>query len=101
MSDQPTLADIGRINSACLRAAFGFAGAWLFWRLAVPGFEAFLLFSAIWGFGGLLCAGKACIEIAKLLLRMRRWSRFKRQGVDPKADPIAHEQELRAKGLIK
>ncbi|MEM7399827.1 MAG: hypothetical protein AAF354_12930 [Pseudomonadota bacterium] len=101
MSDVPTLANILKISGLCLRACFGFAGAWIFWRMAVPGFEAFALFAVIWAIGGAICAGKALVELIRMLLRMRKMNAFARKGSDPKADPVAKTDDLRAKGLIE
>lgn len=98
MSDTPTLANTLRFSGLCLRASFGFARAWVVWRMAVPGFEAFALFAALWAIGGVICAGKALVEPIRMLLRMRKTNAFARKGSDPKADPMAKTDALRAKG---
>lgn len=90
-----------RFSGLCLRASCGFAGAWVFWQMAVPGFEAFALIATIWAIGGAICVGKALVELIRMLLRMRKMSAFARKGSDPKADPMAKADALRAKGLIE
>lgn len=101
MSDNITLANVAKFSGLCLRATFGFAGAWLFWRMAAPGFEAFALFAVIWALGGAICACQALFHLCKMLLRLRKMAAFKKKGADPKADPMAKDADLRAKGLTR
>lgn len=101
MFEDVTLTNILKFSMLCLKASFGFWGAWLFWRISVPGFEAFLLFAVIWAAGGAYCAGRALHHLTKMLLRMRRMSRLKRKGIDPRADPKAKDDDLRKEGLTR
>ena len=101
MSEDITWTHIGKFSGLCLKSSFGFAGAWLFWRMAVPGFEMFALFAAIWAVGGAICFAKALYQLGKIVLRSRKMSAFKRKGTDPKADPVVNGADLRREGLTR
>lgn len=101
MSDDITLTNIGKFSGLCLRATFGFGGGWLFWQMAVPGYELIALFAFAWAVGGAICAAQALYHLVKMILRLRKMAAFKRKGVDPKADPIASGADLKAKGLTR
>lgn len=101
MSDDITLTNILTFSGLCLKGSFGFAGAWLFWRMAVPGFELFVFFAVIWAIGGAICSAKALYQLGKMILRLRKMAAFKRKGTDPKADPVTTDADLRAKGLTR
>lgn len=101
MSDKPSIGNTAKANVLALKTCFGFGGAWLHWQMAVPGFEAFVLFAAIWALGGVICAGQLAWLLIQLTLQAGKFGRFKGQGVDPKADPMPSEDDLRAKGLTK
>lgn len=93
---------VWKINGAFLRAAAGFGLAWLFWQAAqLPGFELVLYLAAVFVIVGVKHAGVALIELIKWIWRIRRWAKYRRQGSAPKADRIASEADLRARGLIK
>ena len=93
---------IWKINAACLRAAAGFGFAWVFWQGALlPGWELFLYLAVVFGIVGVKHSGIALIEIVRWIWRMRKWARYRRQGSAPKADRIASEADLRARGLMR
>ncbi|MEM7530456.1 MAG: hypothetical protein AAF416_22955 [Pseudomonadota bacterium] len=102
MTEAPLWPAIWKINGNCLRAAMGFGFGWVFleWSTA-PGFELAALFAGLFALGGALCAVRAVIGTIKLILRQRRWARYGAQGAAPKADRLAREADLRAKGLIR
>ncbi len=101
MSDKPSFKVIFKINGLFLRALISAGVAWLFWQgyrsgsFVMGGFAG--MFAATGGF--LLL--KALFELFTLSLRITHWGRFKRKGAAPKADPVARQEELRAKGLIR
>lgn len=101
MSEQPKLPSKATFNLLCLRASIGFGGAWLFWQMAVPGFELFLYIAACWALGGVICGVKALWHLYRITRHERLMAALKAQGVDPKADPTATLEILREKGFIK
>ncbi|MEM9098688.1 MAG: hypothetical protein AAGC79_09200 [Pseudomonadota bacterium] len=102
MSDISAWTNIWKINGNALRAAFGFAGGWLFWQGGqIEGLELFLFFAALFALGGAIRAVHALIGTIRLILGARKWARYRRQGVTPKADRLAIEDDLKRRGLIK
>ena len=101
MSEQTKLPSWATFNLLCLRACIGFGGAWLFWQMAVPGFEAFLYLAACWALGGGICSVQALWHLSRIIRHERRIAALKAQGFDPKADPTATLEILREKDLIK
>lgn len=101
MPDKPSIGNTTKANVLPLKACFGFGGAWLFWQMAVPGFEAFAFFAAAWALGGAICTGQLVWHAIQLILKAGKFGRFKSKGVDPKADPTATVQLLRDRGILK
>lgn len=102
MTDQaPAWSAWGKIGGNAFRAAFGFGGAWLFWKLAGPGFEMVYAFAAIFAVGGSIRAVLALGWTVRLVLSRRSYARFRSQGAKPKADHLAGEADLRKKGLLR
>lgn len=101
MSEQSKLPSKATFNLLCLKACIGFGGAWLFWQMAVPGFEAFLYLAACWALGGVICTYQALWHLYQKIRHDRIMVALKAQGVDPKADPTATLEILRKEGLLK
>lgn len=101
MSEQPSLKAIGKINGAFLQAMTGLGGAWIFWGLTGPGFEVFTAFAAIFAIGGVIALCKAVYLLIRAIDKCITWGGFKSKGKDPKADPVASEDDLRKKGLTQ
>lgn len=101
MTGKLTFKTIRLVNGLFLRAAFGFASGWVFWQLAVPGWEIFKLHAVMLTVGGVICLIKALFHLTVQIIQSLTWARFRAQGSEPKADPIASDEELRAKGYTK
>ncbi len=92
---------VREINIAFLRAAFGFGLAWVSWQLYAP--EAFLfgLIAAAAAIGATKRLIEGLWKTWRLMARERKLARYRRQGGAPKADTLADEDDLRARGLIE
>ncbi|MEO0624685.1 MAG: hypothetical protein AAFU49_12935 [Pseudomonadota bacterium] len=103
MTDAPSgWTTVWKINAACLRVTASGVLAWLFWQGGTePGFEGLLFVAAIFALVAVKHAGIALIETVRLVLRARKWARFQAKGAKPKADRMAAEADLKARGLIR
>ncbi|WP_299867695.1 hypothetical protein [uncultured Roseobacter sp.] len=101
MSEPSKLPSKAVFNLLCLKACIGFGGSWLFWQMAVPGFEMFLYIAGCWALGGAICTVKALWQLSRIIRNDRIKAALKAQGVDPKADPTATLEILRREGLLK
>ncbi|MEL7444330.1 MAG: hypothetical protein AAGK02_00780 [Pseudomonadota bacterium] len=89
-------------NLNCLRATAGFGLAWVFWRVSQqPGLELLLYLAGVFALAGAKRAIQALIGLVRLILRARRWARYRRKGVAPKADRMASNDDLKRRGLIR
>lgn len=90
-----------RINLHFLAASLGFALAWAIWDLTATGLEILRVGAVIFAFIGLKQTCLGLIGILKVIADRRKWRRYRAQGVSPKADQMANEAVLRARGLIR
>ncbi len=101
MSDKPSWKTIGKVNGAFIKAMVALGAGWLFWRMAVPGFDLFGAYGAIFAIGGVALFCAATYQLIRTITKSLTWGRFKAKGKDPKADPMASETDLDAKGLTR
>lgn len=93
---------IWKINAASLRATASGAIAYGLWWVSLhPGHSIAVFFAVLFAIVGVKHAGIALIELIKWILRTWRWAKYRAQGSPPKADRIASEADLKARGLIR
>lgn len=101
MSEVKAWGQVGKINGQFLRASACAGITWACWQ----GFEAgsILLgcFAVMFASGTVWHGTVALFKTLRILIGSFKWRRFKRGGVTPKADPVAGEDALRTRGLIK
>lgn len=91
-----------KVNVASLRAMASGAFAWWLWRCSdVSGLSLLIFAAALFAIIAVKHAVIALAAVVRLILRQRKWARYRRQGTDPKADRMASEEDLRSKGLIR
>lgn len=101
MSEAPGSGIILKINGALLRASLGLGlGCWL-WRLTAPVDFALRFVAVVLMIGGTRQLTIGLWHLVRHLWAQRRMARYRRQGGTPKADRMASEDDLRAKGLLK
>jgi len=101
MSGQPSIKTIGKINGIFAQAMLGAGAGWIFGRMAVPGFELFGVYAVIFAIGGVIAFCCAVYQLIHAIKKCLTWGRFQSKGTDPKADPVASEDDLRNKGLTR
>lgn len=101
MSATPSWKHILKINGHLLAAGLAGAFAWGFDQIGHGDWVLFKLFAAMFAVTALVKFCQALWAITMLILRSLTWARYKRQGVTPKADTLADQAALRARGLIK
>ncbi|MEM1150491.1 MAG: hypothetical protein AAGI03_08020 [Pseudomonadota bacterium] len=102
MTEHSTWPAIWKIIAAVLRAAVAGVLAWLFWEVSkTPDWQLFVFLAAAFAVGAVKQAITALVFLIRLILRQRKWARFRRQGTAPKADQLAMEADLKRRGLIK
>lgn len=93
---------IWKINAASLRAAASGAIAYgLWWASAHPGYGIAVFFAVIFAMVAVKHGVIALAGVVRIILRGRRWAKYRRQGVAPKADGKALEADLKRRGLIR
>lgn len=89
-------------NLNSLRATAGFGLAWVFWQVSQhPELELLLYLAGVFALAGAKRAIQALTGLVRLILRARRWARYRRKGVAPKADTIATDDQLERRGLLR
>lgn len=101
MSDSSAWAQVGKINGRFLRATFCGGFAWACWQGFEAGSVLLGCFAVMFACGALWHGGMAVFQSIKVIVGSFKWRKFKRSGAKPKADAIATEAELRARGLMK
>ncbi|MEP1520924.1 hypothetical protein [Ascidiaceihabitans sp.] len=101
MSDDIGWKPVWEINLNFLRASVGFSLGWLMWQAYSPEWFYFGFVSVLCWIGGAKRLIQALWGLMRLLLRKRKLSRYRRQGTTPKADKLAQENDLRARGIIE
>ena len=91
-----------KVNLAALRAVASGAIAWWFWRFSDANGLSLLIFAAaLFAIIAVKHAVIALVAVIRMIMRQRKWARYRQQGTNPKADRMASEEDLRAKGLIR
>ena len=84
-----------------VRASAGFGLGWLFWEMNGPDWPFFIFFAVCCAVGGLIRLWMAFRVLLRLLGRARKLGSFRKKGKTPKADRLATEAELKARGLFR
>lgn len=92
---------VWKINGRFLRATFCGGLAWGCWRGFEAGSTLLGLFAVAFVCGAIWHGSIALFQSLQIIIGSIKWRRFKRGGTTPKADPVAVEADLQAKGLIK
>jgi len=101
MVDRPAWGAVLQINRTFLSASFSAGIAWLFARIGAPGWTGWDIVAILFGYGALKGTVRALLGIFWLIQRDLTWSRYRARGAAPKADQLANDADLKAKGLIK
>ena len=102
MADKTGWALVWKINGDFLRATLSLGIAYGFWLLQTSqGFELYGYAAAICAVIGAFRLATGIVGAIKLVLSLRKWARYGKQGATPKADRLAGRTELRRKGLVK
>lgn len=88
-------------NVECLRASASFALAWGCWQAHGPQTMIFGFMAVIFAAVGVKRMWFALAALVRLIKSRRKIERFKASGAAPKADRMAGDDDLRARGLIK
>ena len=90
-----------QINLDLVRACAGFGLAWVFWQMHRLEFCMLEFIAVACALAGVKRLGMALFGVGKLILGRRKVGAYRKRGAAPKADALAREEDLRAKGLIK
>jgi hypothetical protein len=101
MSDDIGWKPVLEINLNFLRAILGFGLGWWMWNLSSPEWLLFGFVAVVAAIAGAKRFIQALWGVSRLILRRIKLKRYRRQGARPKADTLAQENDLRARGLIK
>ena len=101
MAEQSGWDTIWAVNASFLRVAAAGAIGWACWEAsAARGYELLAYLAAVAGVVVVKHGAIGLYHLARLALKPRKWARFRRQGVEPKADRLAGDAELRERGLM-
>lgn len=92
---------IFEINTTFLRGALGLGLGWGAWQIASPELWLFGWVAIVAAAAGTIKVAQGLFGVVKLIRGQRKLAKYERKGVAPKADAMAQERELRARGLIK
>ncbi|QIK41042.1 hypothetical protein [Pontivivens nitratireducens] len=101
MIGKPNSSPVWTVNAHFLRSCLGFGVAWIFWEKAPSEPSPLHFIAGVFALAGAISALKGTWHAFKYIRALRKWAKFKAQGVAPKADKLASKNDLRTKGLIK
>jgi len=89
-----TWAQILRVNARFVLACISLIYGWFFWTRASLEWFGFWFIGFCGLVGGVGLMIHAIYESYGLIARHTQWSRFRRLGVKPRSDRMAHEDEI-------
>lgn len=100
MSDDIGWKPVWEINLNFLRAGLGFGLGWVMWQLYAPEWFYFGFVSVVCWVAGAKRLIQALWGLLRLVRRKQNLSGYRKQGAAPKAEKLAQESDLRARGLV-
>ncbi len=97
--NDPSDQDIGwgtilRINAQFAFGALIFFYGWLCWQGVSVKWWGLWIIAMICLVGGAIQIIQAAVEAFKLILRLRRWKKYQKMGVKPRADHMAQDSDF-------
>jgi uncharacterized membrane protein len=92
---------VWQVNADALRSCGSAAMAWITWQSVGTDFYVLGFLSVIFGCAAVICAFRALANTVRLISRILTWRRYRKQGVTPRADGMARQQDLEGRGLLK
>jgi len=84
-----------------VRASAGFGLGWLLWQMNGPVWPFFIYVAVCCALGGVVRLLKALGVLMRLFVRAIKLGGYRKKGNAPKADRLATEAELKARGLFR